>query len=797
MNHSLKKYFWSSLFFFLLGIIILIFGFLASSPELVRFLEISVRGGRVLDSDVLFWLRDIKIKAIFMGGLLCLIAGFRYFFSDRISSFFRISGSAPKKTWEKYVDLLLISFITLFAELLIIRWLSTEMRIFAYFKNIALISCFLGLGLGAALWKRREIDFSFFPFWFCLFGLTASFLGPRMVFLNPAGSEEYVWGIGAASSAFSQLIASSLFIGLILFIFVWNTRNFLLLGYLVGRELDNFAPLRAYTINIVGSLLGILGFMAISYFSSPPLIWFAILFVLFFWFLRKHRRAWVAMAGVSLLFLVYLHYKPEPNRLVWSPYYKITLIPSYVKSRVSEDQLFRGYSLKVNEDSHQTAFDFSDDFFKKYGNTQDFFGKTILELPFKVKKFDSALIVGAGMGNDVAAALRCGVKEIDAVEIDPGILGLGKELHPEKPYSSPYVNIINDDARSFFKKTKKKYDTVVFGILDSHTQFSNMSNLRLDNYVYTIESLKEAKSLLKPGGVLSLTFSGDANRFWMGSRFYHMLTDAFGRSPVALDVGRAAFIVGNGFDVESEILDQGLRKLIAEKRVDYPDLGQTKPATDDWPFLYLKKRSIPKIYLFMLILLGAVSLIFARGYLPGRTRFNGHFFFMGTAFLLIETKSIAQLALVFGTTWIVNAIVFSGILFLILLANFAVSLFDPKRIDFWYGGLALSLVLNYFFQIGSISHLSFLMKSVISTAIVLLPIFFAAIIFAISFKKITDVASVFGSNLLGAVVGGLTEYLSLSLGIRSLAWVAMVFYLVSYLYLRREWKLAVEPSPVS
>lgn len=784
------------MFFLLIGISILIFSFFSSSAELQRFLEVSARGGKSLDPDILFWLKDLKWKGIVIGAFLSFVSLFRYFFSEKIALYFEEKGEAPlPKTWEKYVDLLLISFVSLFAELLIIRWLSTEMRIFAYFKNIALISCFLGLGLGVALWKRREVSVYAFPFWFCLFGLTATFLGPRMVFLNPAGAEDYVWGIGAANSAFSQLLASGLFIGMILFMFVWNTRNFLFLGYLVGRQLENFPPLKAYTINILGSLLGIWGFMAISYYSAPPVVWFAICLILFLWFLRRHLKQLIAMGVVSLLFLVYLYYKPEPHRLVWSPYYKITLIPSIVESKISGEKLFHGYSLKVNEDSHQTALDFSDQFFEKYGSDEGFIGKLALELPYKVRAFETALIVGAGTGNDIAAALRSGVKEIDAVEIDPKILQLGQELHPENPYQSQRVSAINDDARSFFKKTKKKYDTIVFGILDSHTQFSNMSNLRLDNYVYTVESFGEAKSLLKPNGVISLTFTGDANRLWMGPRFYQMLTEAFGREPIALHLDRAAFLVGNDFDLEQSISDPALKGLILKHRVSYSDYKSTRPATDDWPFLYLKDKKIPKIYFLMLIFLAGVSFVFAKGYLPKMTGFNGHFFFMGTAFLLIETKSISQLALVFGTTWVVNAVVFSGILFLILLANLYVSLFKPVKIERWFGGLALALVLNYIFNIGSISHLSFILKSLISTAVVLLPIFFAAVIFAISFKKSNDMTSAFGSNLLGTVVGGLAEYASLALGIKSLALIAILFYLLSYVFLKREWLFGSSAIP--
>lgn len=108
--------------------------------------------------------------------------------------------------------------------------------------------------------------------------------------------------------------------------------------------------------------------------------------------------------------------------------------------------------------------------------------------------------MGAGTGNDVASALRHGATHVDAVEIDPLILRLGKRFHPEHPYDSPRVTVHVDDARAFFKKTKRKYDLIVFGYLDSHTMLTSFSSVRLDNYVYTLESLREARGLLREAG---------------------------------------------------------------------------------------------------------------------------------------------------------------------------------------------------------------------------------------------------------------------------------------------------------
>ena len=51
--------------------------------------------------------------------------------------------------------MLLASFLTLFAELALIRWIAVEVRVFAYVKNLTLLLCFVGFGLGCVLARLR------------------------------------------------------------------------------------------------------------------------------------------------------------------------------------------------------------------------------------------------------------------------------------------------------------------------------------------------------------------------------------------------------------------------------------------------------------------------------------------------------------------------------------------------------------------------------------------------------------------------------------------------------------------
>src|SRR5262249_2002660 len=149
---------------------------------------------------------------------------------------------------------------------------------------------------------------------------------------------------------------------------------------------------------------------------------------------------------------------------------------------------------------------------------------------------DDIAIVGAGTGNDVAAALRSGAKRVDAIEIDPAILMEGKANHPEKPYQNPRVTSIVNDARSFLRTTTKTYDMIVYGLLDSHTLLSHASSVRLDSFVYTVEGLREARDRLKKDGVLALSFTIINES--LGRKLYKMMQEAFdGDPPICVQAG--------------------------------------------------------------------------------------------------------------------------------------------------------------------------------------------------------------------------------------------------------------------
>ena len=677
---------------------------------------------------------------------------------------------------QKPAKLFLASFLALFFELLVIRYLSTEIRVFAYLKNLPLIACFLGIGVGMIYGRRDKVE-RLFP-WAVLVLFALIRFAP-MLDLTHVGfpDSNYMMFGGQGGSAFAAQLITAKHLQLAKYFLLAKyllvtigvlslvTAVFITIGGLVGEYLKTFAPLYGYGINLAGSLAGIVGFTLLAFLATPPVVWLflgVLLLMPFFW--RK------PIVVAVLVCIVLIHLVPETNTF-WSPYYRIdfqSMIPPQGATRVS------AYVLSVNHDYHQKALDLSPDFLSKYPDAEpnhDAFAN--YELPYSlVPNPASVLIVGAGTGNDVAAALRHGADHVDAVEIDPVIVQLGQKYHPEHPYDSPGVSVFVDDARAFFGKTPNHYDLIVFAYLDSHTLFSSFSSLRLDNYVYTLESLQSARRLLKPGGTMVLSFAGGSP--FLYERLWAMLEAAFGTPPVALKTG---------YDESGVEFVEGATRDRA-RTLPFPDISNSlqRPnpilATDSWPFLYLSHRTIPASVLMPLILivLGARRLL--KSSLGADWTSNTGYrqmFFLGAAFMLLETKGITQLSLLFGSTWIVNSVVIGAFLTMGFLANLWV-LVRPVSLRLTYILLFISLFLGLVVSPSHFIASSAAMKVIAAGLLVGIPVFFSGIVFSRSFSVIAHPEKGLGVNLFGAIAGGILENAVMLGGINTLGVLAILLY---------------------
>jgi len=674
----------------------------------------------------------------------------------------------------------LTTFGILALELAFIRWTSSQVRIFAYFNNIVLIAAFLGMGLGVALGRRRPGLVHLVAPALLVLAVPLAFSEKlQLVHLSFPDHSISLWGAETSASFGTFVRNLAIFLSLIAGV----TGLFVCAGAPLGFLFDRLPPLRAYTADLLGSLLGIVAFTLVSWWEFGPAVWLALGIAPFLWL---SGRVGNVAAGAAIVALG----QYSVQGALFSPYNRITL-----------DQQPLSLTLEVNRDFHQYLHNFSDARLAQPDLNEGQRGqmrelKQLYDLPFSINAHrDSALIVGAGTGNDVQAALRNGYKSVTSVDIDARIIALGMAHHPEQPYAHPGVRRVADDARAFFQKhTDEKFDVVCYGLLDSHAMASAMSTLRLDNYVYTEEGIRAAWQRVAPGGHLSLAISVFAGH-WFFERLYWTVAKATGREPMAMYSPLHGTVITYIVPNDGAVLDA--TELAKRPRVvAQTTVRQTVTPSDDWPFLYIRPGVFPWGYLSVL----SVILIAAAILVPRAFDFKNQklkqadwaLFLMGAAFLLIETRGVTSMSLLFGSTWIVNASIFGGILVMVLLANLAVLRWQFTEPMPWFFGLFGATALLYFFPVEWLHTLPLLPRGILAGLLAGLPVGMAGLIVPILLSSAARPAVALGANLLGAVLGGCLEYYSMFGGLRSTVIIALILYLGAFLLLRRG---ATAPQP--
>ena len=644
------------------------------------------------------------------------------------------------------MPLFVASFLVLFLETAIIRWMPAYVRLLAYFSNFILLASFLGIGVGCLLAARRRNLIVWFPLAQLL--LIAAVDRLRLEVALPSTSTIY-FSSGTAEPVVA--VESTLLLPLL---FTAVAALFAVVAHRMGVELTKHPPLRAYVINLLGSLAGVAGFALVSWLELPPLVWFGVAAAAALPFVVKGRRA-AALANVALLALaLVLVYRMQGGSL-WSPYYRITVFQDRDDTVVEVNHIFHQSMAPVDRKEYFYQWPYA------------VFGDT----------FDNVLILGAGTGTDVAAALKHGAKHVDAVEIDPVILRLGAERHPDRPYSDPRVTIVNDDARHFLRTTSRRYDLIVFALIDSLTVQSSFSGVRLESYMFTRESFDAVRDHLTPRGAMVL-YNYFRER-WLVDRLANTAAEAFGRDPLAhVHQERAylAVMLAGPRAAELAAPPPPPRDVLAYGQPHEPspatrlvrDAG-VPIATDDWPFLYMRAPGLPRHYAAALALVLAVSAAAVWAVRdPAAARWSWHFFFLGAGFMLLETKSIVQFALLWGSTWSSASLAIASVLVMALASALVASRFNIRRRGPVAAALLLLIAVNYAVPVGRVTFDSRALESVFYGALVFSPVFCAGLLFSSSFRESSSVATDFGANLLGAMVGGVGEYVSLVAGYRFL-----------------------------
>ncbi len=666
--------------------------------------------------------------------------------------------------------LVLLSFLMLFVELALIRWTGSNVVFLSYFSNFVLLGSFLGIGIGFLRAGRSRNFFPYAPL--ALAGLVA-FVRFFPVSLRDSGGDLIFFGELKPHGPPKELMLT------VVFLVVAATMAFI--GEGVARTFARFPPLEAYKWDLVGSLLGIAGFSALSFLGAPPLAWGAVAAAVFVAVeLPPRVPVLAALQGAALIaILVMLGFESFAAGTDWSPYYKIRYQSHPVTEngrRVEPPVDF--LTVDVNGVPHQAD----------YPVKNNPIYQTLYQHARPAGGLGDVLVIGAGGGNDVAAALARGARHVDAVEIDRRLYELGKAHHPDRPYQDPRVSEHIDDGRAYLERTGRKYDLVILALPDSLTLVAGQSSLRLESYLFTKEAVEAARSRLRPGGVFSMY--NYYREPWLLDRLGGTIKSVFGHPPCvhvlgATDGPNNFSVLTVGKDPSSVACGTDVR---TEGALWEPSGAVPAPSTDDRPFPYLRGHALPNFYLITIALILLASLVLVRWAGGPMRPMVGYLdlFFMGAAFLLLETKNVVQFALLFGTTWFVNALVFAGVLLVVLLAV-AVQrrVKDFRRPALLYLALLGALALAWLIPPHALLGLSVVPRFFAATALAFAPIFLANLVFTQRFKDTESSTSAFGANLLGAMVGGLLEYSALIVGYRSLLVVVAALYGLAFLAGRR------------
>jgi hypothetical protein len=306
--------------------------------------------------------------------------------------------------------------------------------------------------------------------------------------------------------------------------------------------------------------------------------------------------------------------------------------------------------------------------------------------------------------------------------------------------------------------------------------------------MFTEESFRAVRHVLRPGGVLVIY-----NYFrepWLVDRLANTAAVAFGEEPLVhvhpakdqlgvIVVGPRLRTLVKYPDPPSEVKAYNQGPPLA------PPVRHTRdrsvvPATDNWPFLYMREPSLPSHYTSVLGIVLLVSALSVFGVVGGAVRrWSWEFFFLGAGFMLLETKSIIQFALLWGSTWVVASLTIASVLVMALLANWTVAHVEVRRPRLVGAVLLALLAVNYFVPVGTIAIGSRLIESLVYSLLVFSPIFCAGLLFGSSIKRSADVTVDYGANLLGSMVGGVAEYLSLLMGFQFLLILVGGFYIAA------------------
>lgn len=431
---------------------------------------------------------------------------------------------------ERLLPVSLISAATLAHEVLLMRLFSIiQWHHFAYMIiSIAL----LGFGAsGTFLAFARRPLLERYPAAFAtsaaLFGLTAvtSFAAAARL---PFNALEFVWNprqLGWLAASYALLIPPFFF-------------GATCIGLAFSRHPRQIG--RVYAFDLVGAGIGALGIVGLLFLVFPSV---ALRLVAALGFaaaalaatgLARHR--WLAAGSLGLaaaviaLWLPPAWTAPGPHM---SQYKGLRMALAVPNARVVEERSsplglltvvesptvpFRhapGLSLANTQEPPAQLAVFTDGdsitAITAYGGdpaTVAYLDRTTAALPYRIRKRPRILILGAGGGEQMLLALRAGAEIVDAVEVNPQMIGLARKRFADFAggiFSRPNVHLHLAEARAFAATTGARYDLIQMPLLDSFSAAAAGVQSLHENYTYTVEAVRDYLAVLRPEGVVAIT----------------------------------------------------------------------------------------------------------------------------------------------------------------------------------------------------------------------------------------------------------------------------------------------------
>src|SRR5204863_5845975 len=171
--------------------------------------------------------------------------------------------------------------------------------------------------------------------------------------------------------------------------------------------------------------------------------------------------------------------------------------------------------------------------------------------------------------------------------------------------------------------------------------------------------------------------------------------------------------------IRQAMTDPSLRFYLPDNPM--PQNSAARITTDDWPYLYQRDRGLPLSFglLFLVLVLFCWRLLRRTGL--ALASLSWHFFFLGAGFMLLEAQIVSKMALLFGTTWLVNSVVVAGLLLLIVAANILVQFVPHFPLSFAYAGIFVTIAASYSIPLQKFLLPSPWMKVLTSTLVLCLP----------------------------------------------------------------------------